>query len=208
MALQFALDHPAWVETLTLVAPSPAEGLSFFRQESPSSPWVSPLFELQRDASLDTLDAAYRLLRSLKANRPLLRQALKRMIPSVDYDDGFDALVDDAARMAPEAVVGFLQTLAVWNVQAELGRLAAPALVLWGDRDVVIPRLGVERTVAALPHGRLVIWADVGHAPQLEQPDRFTWLLLELTSQDPAILGLRRPPWLRHLRERLWPRSP
>jgi hypothetical protein len=43
-------------------------------------------------------------------------------------------LVDDAARMAPEAVVGYLQTLDTWNVQAHLDELRLPTLILRGGR--------------------------------------------------------------------------
>jgi hypothetical protein len=53
---------------------------------------VSHLFELHREASLDTLDAVYRFLRTVNANRSLLRRALMQMMPTLAYEDAFDAL--------------------------------------------------------------------------------------------------------------------
>jgi pimeloyl-ACP methyl ester carboxylesterase len=174
VALQYALDHPGQLQTLTLVAPAPAEGMPLFRPAGPASPLS--LFDL-RDASLAALDSVYRLWDTLDANRPILRRALMRMAPTLDDDDAFERLVDDAAHMAPQAVVGHLRALDEWDVQAELGRLNVPALIVGGGRDALIPPAAWERMVGGLPRGQLMVWPDTGHAPQLEQPERFTQAL-------------------------------
>jgi len=202
VAMQFALDHPRCIQTLMLVAPSPAEGMPFLRSAYTGPSPLPGLLDLGREASLTTLDVLNRLWRSLDANRPVLRQALRQMMPTLKHDHAIEALVDDAARMAPEAVVGFVRALNAWNVQAELGRLNAPTLILWGDRDPLVSRAGLERTVGSLPRGRLVVWPDVGHAPQLEQPDRFARLLFDFTVRHP--IPLAPPGWLR----RLWAKLP
>lgn len=177
-ALQSALDHPGPVQTLTLVAPAPAEGLPF-SHDGTRVPWVACLFE----TSLDTLDAVYRLLRTVDANRPLLRQALIQLTPTLPHGDEFEALVDDAGRMAPEAVVGYLRALDAWNVQGELGRLHQPTLILGGGRDVLVPWAALERMAEGIAESRLVVWPDVGHSPQLEQPDRFVQLLMAFVEE-------------------------
>lgn len=199
VAMQSALEHPDRVRSLTLVAPAPAEGLPLLRVPD-SSPLLS-LFDV-RDATLAALDALYRFWHSLDANRPALRQALKRLMPTLAYDDAFEALVDDAGRMAPQAVVGHLRALDTWNKLNQLGRLDQPALVLWGEQDVLIPRDAVERTARGLRHGRLVTWPDVGHSPQLEQPDRFARLLLNFVGEQQTS-ALPGSGWLRALWGRL-----
>lgn len=209
VALQFALDHADLVRTLTLVAPAPAEGLPVFRNASAASPWVLRLFDLERDASLNRLDAIYRFLYTLDANRPLLRRALTRMAPMLTDEDALKALLDDAGRMAPAAVVGHVRALNTWNVQTQLAKVALPVLVVWGEQDVLIPRPALERMVSGLRDGRLVIWPDVGHAPQLEQPDRFVQLLAEFISvngrgKHSALFRTGGRSRLRGLWERLW----
>ena len=116
----------------------------------------------------------------------------------------FQSLVRDAGRMAPGAVAGYLRSLDGWNIQGALGHINTPTLVLWGDGDFAIPLGGLERTVAGLPRGRLVKWAGVGHAPHLEQPDRFTELLTSFLPEqsDKTPLGgagsiARLREWLR-----------
>ena len=190
VALQFALDHPELVQSLVLVAPPPAEGQSVVRRGNSLTHWAWRLFDIDRETSAISLGLTFRLLRHLGANRALLRNALMRLAPTLTYDRAFITLVSDAARMAPEAVVGHIQTLDSWNVEAELHRVRLPVLVLAGGRDVLVFPDALERLSAALRRGRMVVWPDVGHAIQLEQPDRFVTLIREF-------IDYRSVPWWR-----------
>ncbi len=197
IALQFALEQPAQVRSLTLVAPPPAQGRSVVRNADWFSHSVSRLFDVDRDASVVTLGATYRMLRHLGANRPMLRQALMRLAPTLDYDNAFIELVSDAARMAPQAVVGHLQALDAWDVQTRLRSLRLPVLVVGGQQDVLVGADDLRTFARRLPRGRIVIWADVGHAAQLEQPRRFAFALFRFLQR------VRKPWWRRwfwHLR--------
>jgi branched-chain amino acid transport system permease protein len=188
-ALQYALARPHRLLTLTLVAPAPAEGMPLLPQEDGVPLWIYRLFELQRDASLGTLDTLYRLLRTAHANRPLLRGALARLLPALPRDRYFGALVKDAGAIAPGAIAGYLRSLSKWDIQARLGEIDLPTLVLWGEKDFAIPLAGLERTVQGLPRARLVRWEGVGHAPHLEQPERFVELLTSFLSESRASVG-------------------
>jgi pimeloyl-ACP methyl ester carboxylesterase len=63
-----------------------------------------------------------------------------------------------------------------------------PTLIVWGDRDPIIP---VEHGYAAheqLPHSRLEVFEDAGHFPQLHDPARFADLLADfVASTEPAV---------------------
>jgi pimeloyl-ACP methyl ester carboxylesterase len=58
--------------------------------------------------------------------------------------------------------------------------LAAPLLVVVGDRDPIAPVEYARELAAAAPQGKAVILEETGHLPSLEQPDRFNAELLEL----------------------------
>jgi branched-chain amino acid transport system permease protein len=191
VALQLALEQPAQVRSLTLVAPPPAEGRSVVRNADWFSHSVSQLFDVDQDASVVTLGATYRMLRHLGANRPMLRQALMRLAPTLDYDNAFIELVSDAARMAPQAVVGHLQALDAWDVQTRLRSLRLPVLIVGGQQDVLVAADDLRDFARRLPRGRLIIWADVGHAVQLEQPRRFVSVLFRFLER------ARKPWWQR-----------
>lgn len=48
--------------------------------------------------------------------------------------------------------------------------IAAPTLLIWGDRDELIPLEDQRRLVAAIPGSRLVVYEGAGHIVHLEQP--------------------------------------
>jgi len=52
----------------------------------------------------------------------------------------------------------------------DLGRLACPTLVVWGDRDTYLPTRFAEAYAASLPDARLHIEAGTGHWPWVERP--------------------------------------
>ncbi|QGN34758.1 alpha/beta fold hydrolase [Microlunatus sp. Gsoil 973] len=67
-----------------------------------------------------------------------------------------------------------------------LDRLAdihAPALLLVGANDLDATHDAAERLAAQLSDVRVVTWQGVAHLPTLEEPDRFTELLLDWTAQ-------------------------
>lgn len=53
---------------------------------------------------------------------------------------------------------------------ADLGRLACPSLVLWGDRDPYLPIRFAEDYARALPDARLEVLPGLGHWPWVEDP--------------------------------------
>ena len=55
-----------------------------------------------------------------------------------------------------------------------------PTLVVWGERDLILPahHLGTART--HLPHARFHTFADTGHMPQIERAEEFADLLRDL----------------------------
>ena len=62
-----------------------------------------------------------------------------------------------------------------------LPALTTPTLVVWGDRDYLLPVGQAHAAVKSLPHGQLSVFPDCGHLPHVEHPDRFadvlgTWL--------------------------------
>jgi len=62
-----------------------------------------------------------------------------------------------------------------------LPALTTPTLIVWGDRDYLLPVQQAHAAVNSLPHGQLSVFPDCGHLPHVEHPDRFaavlgTWL--------------------------------
>ena len=114
---------------------------------------------------------------------------------TVDVARGYASLADSGRRAA------FLATLrSVINVGGQ--RIDAsdrlyltagmPTLIVWGQRDSIIPVSHGERAHAAIIGSRLEIFDGVGHIPHLEAPERFVAVLERFLEQtEPARFDAR-----------------
>ena len=64
-----------------------------------------------------------------------------------------------------------------------LGGVAAPALVVWGSEDRIVPRECGERYVKSLANARLEIVDGAGHFVDLEKPDELARLVTRFVSE-------------------------
>jgi pimeloyl-ACP methyl ester carboxylesterase len=65
-----------------------------------------------------------------------------------------------------------------------------PTLIVWGERDPIIPAAHGEAAHAAIPGSRLEIFAGAGHFPHREQPVRFVSLVEDFVrSTEPAAMA-------------------
>jgi pimeloyl-ACP methyl ester carboxylesterase len=64
-----------------------------------------------------------------------------------------------------------------------LGAVAAPALVVWGRNDRIVPLECGERYVKALPSARLQIVEGAGHFVAMEQPDSLLSLVTRFITE-------------------------
>ncbi|MFF1339949.1 alpha/beta fold hydrolase [Streptomyces sp. NPDC058290] len=70
-----------------------------------------------------------------------------------------------------------------------LAGLDAPVLVLAGEFDVSLPQSAAAEYAALFPHARLLVQPGAGHAPWLDDPERF----LAATTEFLATTGARNP---------------
>ncbi len=56
------------------------------------------------------------------------------------------------------------------RIEGKLPYVPAPALVIWGTRDFLVPRASVERVAALLPAGRLAVIEGAAHGMNYSHP--------------------------------------
>lgn len=108
------------------------------------------------------------------------------------------ALVDgrrDVAAMDRAFVTAARSLLAVTadprRYRAAMDALAMPVLLLHGERDRLVPVGSARAAARAHPGWRAEFWADAGHVPQIQLPDRFTRLVLDWLDTDGAAAAAR-----------------
>ena len=168
VAMQFAYQFPERCERLVLVSTGGVSHevnpmLRF--AAAPNADLVLPLLGAPGARLLGKV--LFGTLRAMKTGLGRDADQLSRV---------FDALPDASSR---RAFVRTLRAAVDWRGQAitMLDRcyLARdmPTLLLWGDRDAVIPVSHAYQVHAAMPSSQLEVFADTGHFPHQNDPARF-----------------------------------
>ena len=177
VAMQFAYMFPERTDRLVLVS---SGGLG--RTVNPLLRAATlPGSELVIAATIGPLTALGR------AGVASLRRLGLRVMPDLgEVGRGFATLADREGRAA------FLDTLrSVVNFSGQRVDardrlyLAAgmPTLLLWGERDPIIPTAHGHRARERMPGSRLVTFADSGHFPQIDDPHRLAATVLEFLEE-------------------------
>lgn len=56
--------------------------------------------------------------------------------------------------------------------EAEMKRIAAPTLILWGERDTLTPVAGARWFGRTIKGAKTIVYPEIGHLPMEEDPDR------------------------------------
>ncbi|HYM59092.1 MAG TPA: alpha/beta fold hydrolase [Solirubrobacteraceae bacterium] len=149
VGLAFAQAHPERVERLAAIDVVPF--LTGYR-------W-HPVARLLRAPVAGELAMGF-------TGRGLLRRATRLPDRAVDevmahFDHGTQRAILKLYRSAPPAALA--------AAGAQLGRVRAPALVVWGERDPFIPARFAVALGAALGSARVERLADAGHWPWLDR---------------------------------------
>lgn len=107
------------------------------------------------------------------AGIPCGRSVPGRSIPLVEtlYDvrRSLPLVVSDALRAGPLRLAHGIAYVSSRDLRAELGEVSAPTLLVWGERDRLVPLWVAEEWQRLVPHARLEL-LPCGHVPMLEQP--------------------------------------
>jgi pimeloyl-ACP methyl ester carboxylesterase len=152
IALHTALRHPDRVRSLALLDTSPAFGLNGTDPEE---------WKALRLAGLDAGETPTSFA------EPVLRSI---MAPDVS-DGAVAAAVASMQRISAEGFRAAVELLPSHDVQARLGEIRTPTLVLVGDQDVETPLSYAEAIAVGIPGARLRIISDCGHISNLEAPE-------------------------------------
>jgi pimeloyl-ACP methyl ester carboxylesterase len=118
-------------------------------------------------------DRVRRLVLVAPAGVPCGRGVLGRTLPLVEelYDvrTWLPTIVGDAVRTGPVSLVHGIAYLWGRDIRGELGAVQAPTLLVWGDRDRLVPPEVAEEWQRLLPRSRLVR-LPCGHVPMWEAP--------------------------------------
>jgi pimeloyl-ACP methyl ester carboxylesterase len=80
--------------------------------------------------------------------------------------------IRDGVRVPAHVWMAGLAGLTVAVPPSESGTITAPTLIIWGERDELLPLQDGYLLAAAIPSSRLIVYEDTGHLVLWEQPER------------------------------------
>jgi len=154
IAWRFAADHPDRVDRLVLIAPDGFASPGFAYGKAADVPFVvrAMRYALPRSLLRSTLAASY-------ANPNFLTDELVSRY--------YDLMLAPGVRAA--MIERLEQTVLVDPVPL-LSRIRAPTLLVWGEKDAMIPIANSADYRRVLPESTLAAFPGVGHLPQEEAP--------------------------------------
>ncbi len=81
----------------------------------------------------------------------------------------------------PDSMANIWRLLVEQDLRPALGEIQLPTLVITGGQSALYAVPAGEWLVEHMPSARLEVFEDSGHAPHLDQPQRFNQLLAEFT---------------------------
>jgi len=154
IAWAFAAAHPDRVAKLVLVSPDgfAGPGVEYGRAQSVPAlmrvlPYTLPMPMLRSNLAIAFADPTR-----------LTEEAVQR---------SYAMMVAPGVR---PAILARMEQMVLPDPVPLLRRVTMPTLLLWGDKDGMIPVANAQDYLAALPAATLVVLPGVGHLPQEEAP--------------------------------------
>jgi pimeloyl-ACP methyl ester carboxylesterase len=94
----------------------------------------------------------------------------------------------DASRNGPSSLLRGGLYAARADVREEARAIQAPTLLVWGDRDTIVPFAVADEWRRAIPQARLVVLGGAGHVPMAERPVAFIEALREFLDEPGNLL--------------------
>ena len=151
VAQQVAVAAPRRVERLVLVGSAPA-----FRRMSGVDEFAATVYALE-----DPVPEQFA--------REFQVSTIHHPIPA----EFLDTAVATSLRLPARVWHGIMTGMLATRPAPELAGLGIPTLILSGDRDAVFTMPAQQALIAQLPEARSSIYAETGHAPHWERPERF-----------------------------------
>lgn len=177
VALLISVRHPARVASLVLADPA-----GFGSEVSPALRILGvPLLGRFLLGRLDAR-AARRAERALFVDGSLVTEERVQRSVDIGRRPEFAATFQEIATELGHVLRGIRPG---WR-RALLGAAAQapkPTLVVWGERDLILPVSQLRAAARELPHVTTHVFGRAGHMPQIEVPDQFAALAREWLSR-------------------------
>lgn len=141
--------------------------------------------------------AALRAVEAMRADWP---NAVRRFAPRIfapdmtpDRQAQLSAIISDASALNGEAMAALWESMAVQDFRKTIGVLPTPILAVHGAKSQLYPVATGEFIAENAPSGDVAVFPASGHAPHLEEPERFNTALQRFISSVQTSSNSKKP---------------
>ncbi len=163
VSAELAIRRPDSVERLMLVSSAGVSQMDVAKQ---------PVMAAAKAAALVT--SANAAQQRWLVGRPALRHAVLAIVarhPSrIRVDMAYEGLIKGTAKPGFETA---LRACLDYDFRDRLPQIGCPVLVVWGEKDAIIPVKDADRFVELIEGARKIVMEDTGHIPMVERAPTF-----------------------------------
>jgi pimeloyl-ACP methyl ester carboxylesterase len=163
---ELAIQHPERVERLVLVA---AAGLSI---ESIRTDRKTGLRHRAENIVFFTLGHIASRSHQV-ALRPRLRHALLMLVAAHPQKLPGPLAAQQVLGSGKPGFSDALEAMCRYPLRDRLEKIGCPTLIIWGEKDVLVPVKDAAIFEELIPDSRKIIYKDTGHVSMMERPARF-----------------------------------
>ncbi|HEV2060445.1 MAG TPA: alpha/beta hydrolase [Solirubrobacteraceae bacterium] len=163
---ELAIQHPERVERLVLVA---AAGLSIESIRTERKQGIR-----HRAENLVFFTLGHIASRSHQvALRPRLRHALLMLVAAHPQQLPGPLAAQQVLGSGKPGFSDALEAMCRYPLRDRLEKIACPTLIVWGEKDILVPVKDAAIFEELIPDSRKIIYKDTGHVSMMERPERF-----------------------------------
>jgi pimeloyl-ACP methyl ester carboxylesterase len=173
---EVAIQFSTRVEKLVLVS---AAGLSIEHQRN------EPVLRvLERLDNLLIYGFGWTATRSeMLTRRPRMRREMMRLVAHRAEQLPAPLIAEQVKGSGKPGFVPALDALTDYPIRDRLGEIQCPVLVVWGEKDRLVPVRDAYEFGRLIEHAEVVVWPDTGHVAMLERPAAFNALVEDFLAQ-------------------------
>jgi pimeloyl-ACP methyl ester carboxylesterase len=117
------------------------------------------------------------------AGRPRARRQVMRLVAHRADELPGPLIAEQVMGSGKPGFVPALDALTDYPIRDRLSEIQCPVLVVWGEKDRLVPVRDAYVFGELIPDARVVVWPETGHVAMLERPDAFNALVDDFLAQ-------------------------
>ncbi|HEV7805570.1 MAG TPA: alpha/beta fold hydrolase [Solirubrobacteraceae bacterium] len=163
---ELAITYPARVERLVLVA---AAGLSIEHIRTVRESGLRHRAENVAFFYLGWLASRSTIV----TRRSRLRSALLKIVAAHPSRLPAPLTMEQVMGSGKPGFSDALEAMCAYPIRDRLEKIACPTLIIWGEKDLLVPVKDATVFEQLIPDARKIIYKDTGHVAMMERPARF-----------------------------------